>query len=418
MADDGTMVIAGAGLAGAKAAQTLREEGFTGRVVLVGDEQERPYERPPLSKEYLQGKADRGSVFVHPHDWYAEHGVELRPGVPASAVDTDAHELVLADGDRVGYSTLLLATGSSPRTLPVPGTDLDGVHLLRTLADSERIAEALRTSRRLVVIGAGWIGLEVTAAARLADVAVTVVEAASLPLLRVLGPEIAPVFADLHRAHGVDLRVDTGVAAILGRDGRVSGVRLADGTEIEADAVVVGVGITPNTGPAEAGGLRVDDGVVVDEHHRTSHPDVHAAGDVARLLHPAYGRHLRVEHWANALNGGPAAARAMLGHGAGHDRLPYFFSDQYDLGMEYTGYAEPGGYDEVVVRGDLAAREFVAFWLADGRVQAGMNVNVWDVTEPIQRLIRSGAPVDSARLADAAVPLDDVAPTSATHAQG
>ncbi|MEJ2863207.1 NAD(P)/FAD-dependent oxidoreductase [Actinomycetospora flava] len=405
MADEGTHVIVGAGLAGAKAAETLREDGFTGRVVLVGDEQERPYDRPPLSKEYLQGNADRDSVYLHPADWYAEHGVELRSGVRATALDRDAHEVVLADGDRVGYRKLLLATGSSPRRLPVAGADLDGVHYLRRLGDSDAIAAAIRSSSRIVVIGGGWIGLEVTAAARIADVAVTVIESAPLPLLRVLGPEIAEVFATLHREHGVDLRVDTDVAGIRGEGGRVTGVRLADGTEIDADAVVVGVGITPNTDLAEAAGLEVADGVVVDARHRTSDPDVHAAGDVANLWYPAFERHLRVEHWDNALNGGPAAARAMLGDDTEYDHLPYFFTDQYDLGMEYTGYVAPGEYDEVVVRGDLGSREFVAFWLAGGRVLAGMNVNIWDVTDPIARLVRLEESFDRGRHADPAVPL-------------
>jgi 3-phenylpropionate/trans-cinnamate dioxygenase ferredoxin reductase subunit len=413
MDDDGTIVIVGAGLAGAKAAETLRGEGFPGGVVLVGDEDERPYDRPPLSKEYLQGRAGRASTFVHPADWYAEHGVDLRTGVPVTALDRDAHEVVLADGDRLGYTKLLLTTGSSPRRLAVPGADLDGLHQLRTLGDSDRIAAALRSSSHIVIVGGGWIGLEVAAAARIAEVPVTVLEAASLPLLRVLGPEMAQVFADLHDEHGVDLRCGADLAEVVGRAGRVTGVRLGDGTEIDADAVVVGIGITPNTALAETAGLEVDDGVVVDGLLRTSDPDIHAAGDVARVWHPALGRRLRVEHWANALNGGPAAARAMLGTGGAVDRLPYFFSDQYDLGMEYTGYAAPGEYDEVVVRGDLSAREFVAFWLADGRVRAGMNVNVWDVTGPIGDLVRSGAPVDRARLADLAVPLAEVAAAGA-----
>ncbi|WP_433786829.1 NAD(P)/FAD-dependent oxidoreductase [Actinomycetospora sp. CA-101289] len=315
MTDDATMVVVGAGLAGAKAVETLRAEGFSGRVVLVGAEDERPYERPPLSKEYLQGRATRESVFVHPPDWYADHGVELRTGVAVTGLDRDAHEVVLADGDRIGYRSMLLATGSSPRLLSVPGADLEGVHHLRTLADSDGIAAAIRGSAPTVVIGGGWIGLEVTAAARLADVPVTVIESAPLPLLRVLGPEMAQVFAELHREHGVDLRCGVELVEVLGRDGHVTGVRLAEGAVIDADTVLVGIGITPNTGLAEAAGLEVDDGIVVDQHHRTSDPAVHAAGDVAKLYHPAYDWHLRVEHWANALNGGPSAARAMLGHG-------------------------------------------------------------------------------------------------------
>jgi 3-phenylpropionate/trans-cinnamate dioxygenase ferredoxin reductase subunit len=408
-----TMVIVGAGLAGAKAAETLRREGFSGRIVLIGDEDQRPYERPPLSKEYLQGRADRASVFVHPHDWYDQHNVELRTGVPATAIDRDAQEVVLADGDRFAYRKLLLATGSSPRKLAVPGTDFHGVHYLRTLTDTDRIGAALHASSRTVIVGGGWIGLEVAAAARIADVPVTLLESASLPLERVLGTEMACVFADLHREHGVDLRCSVDLVEILGRDGRVSGVRLGDGVVIDADTVVIGVGIRPNTDLAEAAGLEVDGGVVVDELLCSSDPDVYAAGDVAALWHAALRRRLRVEHWANAVNGGLAAARAMLGVGAAYDHLPYFFTDQYDLGMEYTGYAAPGEYDELVVRGDLSAREFVAFWLADGRVRAGMNVNVWDVTDAIADLVRSGTPVDRRRLADPAVPLADVSTAGA-----
>ncbi|MEU8680909.1 FAD-dependent oxidoreductase [Streptomyces sp. NPDC048611] len=403
-------LIAGAGLAGAKAAETLREEGFDGPLVLLGDERERPYERPPLSKGYLLGSEERESVFVHPAEWYAEHGVELRLGQAVTALDPAGHEVTLADGSRLGYAKLLLATGSSPRPLPVPGADLGGVHYLRRLADSDRLKEVFGSASRVVVIGAGWIGLETTAAARAAGAEVTVLEAAALPLLRVLGPEVARVFATLHTDHGVELRCGVQVAEITGTDGVVDGVRLADGSLIGADAVIVGVGITPNSEPAAAAGLKVDNGVVVDERLCSSHPDVFAAGDVANAYHPLLGRHLRVEHWANALHQPRTAARAMLGQDVRYDRLPYFFTDQYDLGMEYTGYVEPEGYDQVVFRGDPGTREFLAFWLAEGRVLAGMNVNVWDVTEPIRALVTSGRAVDPERLADPAVPLPELLP--------
>ncbi|MGW1790259.1 NAD(P)/FAD-dependent oxidoreductase [Streptomyces tubercidicus] len=403
-------LIAGAGLAGAKAAETLRAEGFDGPLVLLGDEHERPYERPPLSKGYLLGTSEKEKVYVHPPQWYAEHDVDLRLGRTVSAVDPAAHEVTLADGSRLGYAKLLLTTGSTPRRLPVPGADLDGVHYLRRLADSERLQEVNRSASRIVVIGAGWIGLETAAAARTAGVEVTVLEAAPLPLLRVLGPEVARIFATLHTDHGVELRGGAQVAEITGTNGAVDGVRLADGSLIGADAVIVGIGITPNTELAAAAGLKVDNGIVVDERLRSSHPDIFAAGDVANAYHPLLGRHLRVEHWANALHQPKTAAKAMLDQDVRYDRLPYFFTDQYDLGMEYTGYVEPEGYDRVVFRGDTDAREFIAFWLSGGRVLAGMNVNVWDVVEPIRALVTSGQAVDPERLADPDVPLPELLP--------
>ncbi|MDT0456634.1 FAD-dependent oxidoreductase [Streptomyces sp. DSM 41527] len=410
MAQNTAFIIAGAGLAGAKAAETLRAEGFDGPVVLLGDERERPYERPPLSKGYLLGTSEKEKVYVHPPQWYAEHDVDLRTGNAVTALDPAAHEVTLADGSRLGYAKLLLATGSTPRPLPVPGADLDGVHTLRRLADSDRLKEVFRSASRVVVVGGGWIGLETTAAARAAGAEVTVLESAPLPLLGLLGPEVAQVFADLHTGHGVALRCGTQVTEITGTGGAVDGVRLADGTRIAADAVIVGIGITPNSEPAAAAGLKVDNGVVVDERLCSSHPDIYAAGDVASAYHPLLGRHLRVEHWANALHQPKAAARAMLGREVRYDRLPYFFTDQYDLGMEYTGYVGPEGYDRVVFRGDRAAREFIAFWLSGGRVLAGMNVNVWDVTDPIRALVASGQAVDPERLADTDVPLEALVP--------
>jgi 3-phenylpropionate/trans-cinnamate dioxygenase ferredoxin reductase subunit len=408
MPEHKAFVIVGAGLAGAKAAQTLREEGFDGPLVLIGAESEHPYERPPLSKGYLLGKEERDTVYVHPPRWYAENRVDLRLGTAVTAVDPAAHEVTLADGSRIGYAKLLLTTGSSPRRLTVPGADLDGVLYLRRLADSDRIKEAFSAASRVAVIGAGWIGLETAAAARAAGAEVTVLEAAELPLLRVLGREVSQIFAELHTDHGVDLRCGVQVAGITGAGGRADGVLLADGSRVDADVVVVGVGIAPDTGLAAAAGLETDNGIRVDSRLCTSDPDIHAAGDVACAFHPLFGKHIRVEHWANALNQPQTAARAMLGQDVTYDRVPYFFTDQYDLGMEYTGYVEPGGYDQVVFRGRTEAREFIAFWLAGGRVLAGMNVNVWDVTDPIRALVTSAQPVDAARLADPGVPLTDL----------
>lgn len=407
MAANGAFVIVGASLAGAKAAQTLREEGFDGPLVLIGEESERPYERPPLSKSYLMGTSERDEVYVHPPQWYAEHDVDLRLGSPVTGIDAGRHEVRLADGSQQGYEKLLLTTGSSPRRLPVPGADLDGVHYLRSLDDSDRLKRTFGTTSRVVVIGAGWIGMETAAAARAAGAEVTVLEMAELPLLQVLGRESAQIFAELHTHHGVDLRCGVRVAEITGTDGRVSGVRLADGSHIDAGAIVAGVGITPNTQLAEAAGLEVDNGILVDDRLRSSHPDIHAAGDVANAYHPMLDKHIRVEHWANALHQPQTAAKAMLGQDVTYDRMPYFFTDQYDLGMEYTGYVEPGGYDRVVFRGSRENREFVAFWLAQGRVLAGMNVNVWDVTDQIRALVTSGRIVDHEKLADSRVPLSE-----------
>ncbi|UQA96767.1 NAD(P)/FAD-dependent oxidoreductase [Streptomyces halobius] len=408
MAGNTAFMIVGAGLAGAKAAETLRAEGFDGPVVLLGDERERPYERPPLSKSYLLGTSGKEQTFVHPPDWYARHGVDLRLGTAVTGIDPDGHHLTLADGSRHDYAKLLLTTGATPRPLPVPGADLDGVLCLRRLEDSDRLKETFRAASRVVVIGAGWIGLETTAAARAAGVEVTVLESAQVPLQRVLGREVGRIFAELHTDHGVDLRCGAQIARITGGDGRVDGVLLADGTRIEADAVIVGVGVTPNSGLAAAAGLDVGNGVRVDARLCTSHPDIYAAGDVASAFHPLLGKHIRVEHWANARNQPKTAARAMLGQDVVYDGLPYFFTDQYDLGMEYTGYVDPDAYDRIVFRGSTEDREFIAFWLAGRRVLAGMNVNIWDATVPIRALVASGQTVDERALADPEVPLDSL----------
>jgi len=411
MTDEPTFAIVGAGLAGAKAAEALRTEGFAGRIVLLGAEPHRPYERPPLSKGYLQGSAARDTVYVHPPEWYGDHRIDLRLDTAVTAVDRRAHEIVTADGNRERYDKLLLATGAAPRRLPVSGADLAGVHYLRSLDDSDQLKAALRPGARVVIIGGGWIGLETAAAARAAGCEVTVLEQGELPLLRVLGPRVAQVFADLHTDNGVDLRCGVTAAAIrpVGTDPTIAGgVQLAGGTTLDADVIVVGIGVTPNVELARSCRLNVDNGILVNRHLLTSDDDICAAGDVANAYHPLLCRQLRVEHWANALHQPAVAAKIMLGKPATYDRLPYFFTDQYDLGMEYTGYTQPDGHDQVVIRGDLHAREFIAFWLHDQRVVAAMNVNIWDVIEPIQELIRSGERVDAATLADPDVPLGEL----------
>ena len=408
-------VIVGAMLTGAKAAETLREEGFDGDVVLIGTEDQLPYERPPLSKGYLLGKADKSSLYVHEEGWYAGHQVDLRLGVTAVAIDRAARRVDLDNGEAVGYERLLLTPGSSPRVLQVPGADLDGVHYLRTAADSGALATVLAPipgeETRVVVVGGGWIGLEVAAAAREKGCTVTVLEPEPTPLHRQVGPELGQRFADLHRAHGVEFRLGDSARELHGHEGRVTTVVTSQGAEVPADVVVVAIGAAPNVALAEQAGLEVGNGVLVDAALRTSDPDIFAAGDVANVPHPLLGRRVRVEHWANALNGGPAAARAMLGQPVSYDRVPYFFSDQYELGMETSGLPEPGYYDQVVYRGDPATLEFIAFWLSAGAVVAGMNVNVWDVTDDIQALVRAGyagTAVDTARLTDPGVPLAEV----------
>jgi NADPH-dependent 2,4-dienoyl-CoA reductase/sulfur reductase-like enzyme len=398
-----TFVIAGASLAGAKAAETLRDEGFDGDVVLLGAETELPYERPPLSKGFLLGHDDRDSFTVHPLDWYPEHHVDLRLGTTVTAIDRAGSAVATSDGGTVPYDKLLLATGASPRRLTFPGSDRDEVLYLRTVADSERLRAAFQGAPRVVVAGAGWIGLETTAAARSFGCPVTVLEPQPGALHDQLGPELGAVFTGLHRAHDVDFRF--GERAVEFRPGLVI---TSAGAEIPADLLVVGIGAAPNDQLAAAAGLETGNGVLTDEALRTSDENIFAAGDVANSFHPLLGQRVRVEHWANALNGGPAAARSMLGQPVVYDPVPYFYSDQYDLGMECAGLPSPGRYDQVLFRGDRDSLEFIAFWLKAGAVIAGMNVNVWDVNDDIQSLIRSARQVDPTRLTNPEIPLPEL----------
>ena len=406
MTTDHTFVIVGASLAGAKAAEALRQEGFEGRLVLLGEEPERPYERPPLSKDYLRGEAGPAKVYVHDEDFYAGQEIELRTSARVVAVEPAAGQVLLESGERLGYDRLLLATGAVAHHLPVPGADLPGVHTLRTLADSESLKQAMTRASRVAVVGAGWIGSEVAASARQMGTEVVLVVRGNVPLERVLGAEVGAVYHELHTDQGVELLPRTRVEAFAGTRS-VEEIRTSDGRRIACDLVVVGVGAAPRIELAQAAGLMVDGGIAVDERLETSAPGVFAAGDVAAAWHPFYQTRIRVEHWANALHQGPAAARNMLGLDVSYERLPYFFSDQYDLGMEYTGYAPI--WDKVVFRGNPDTREFIAFWLHDGRVLAGLNANVWGVTGPIGELIRSRRQVDASELADPDVALEDLA---------
>jgi 3-phenylpropionate/trans-cinnamate dioxygenase ferredoxin reductase subunit len=376
--------------------------------VLIGAERERPYQRPPLSKDYLRGEAGREKIYVHDEGFYAKHDIELRLGRTATGLDTTARELTLDDGERFRYDRLLLTTGAEPRRLQLPGSELEGVLYLRSVEDSDTLRERLDRGGRVVVIGAGWIGAEVAASARQRGLNVTVLDPMAVPLERVLGTEVGAIYRDIHTDHGAQMLLRTGVDAFEGTSS-VERVRTSDGRRLDCDVVVVGVGVQPRTELAAQAGIVVENGILVDEHLQTSVPGVFAAGDVANAMHRFYGERVRVEHWANALNQGPVAARAMLGRDDVYDRLPYFFSDQFEVGMEYSGFAR--SWDRVVFRGDLRSREFIAFWMTEDRVVAGMNVNVWDVTDPIQRLIRERIAITDAQLADPDIPLEDLAPT-------
>jgi 3-phenylpropionate/trans-cinnamate dioxygenase ferredoxin reductase subunit len=400
-----TFVIVGASLAGAKAAEELRTQGFDGRVVLLGAEPERPYERPPLTKDYLRGESEREKAYVHAAGFYAEHEIELETDTTVAEVDPAGGRVTLADGRAIAFDRLLLTTGAEPRRIAVDGAALDGVHQLRTLADCDVLRERLEDGGRVVVVGAGWIGSEFAASARQRGLEVTVVDPLELPNERIFGAEIGAFYKDVHTSHGVEMVLGEGVEAILG-DTAVKAVRTAGGREIACDFVVVGIGVTPRTQLAAAAGLAVDNGILVSDALQTSAPNVFAAGDVANADHPFYGERLRLEHWANALNQGPAAARSMLGQPTSYDRIPYFYSDQYDVGMEYSGHAPT--WDEVVFRGERDSGEFIAFWLQDQRVIAGMNVNVWDVNEHIQALIRAREPIPTAALSDPDTPLESL----------
>ncbi len=400
-----TFTIVGASMAGGKAAGELREQGFDGRIVLIGTEDEVPYERPPLTKDYLRGESEREKAYVHPADFYEQHDIELEIGATVTGIDAGASRVTLDDGRQLEYDKLLLTTGAEPRRIPVPGSELDGIYYLRTLADCDMLRRRLDDSARVAVVGAGWIGSEFAASARQLGREVTVLDPLALPNERIFGPEIGAFYRDVHVQHGVEMLLGQGVEAFEG-DGAVARVRTSGGKVVDCDFAVVGIGIVPRTQLAADAGIAVDNGIVANERLEASAPGIFAAGDVANAWHPFYGQRIRVEHWSNALNQGPAAARSMLGEDVSYDRIPYFFSDQYDVGMEYSGYAT--SWDQVVFRGDRDGGEFVAFWLSDGRVVGGMNVNVWDVNQHVQELIRSRRAVDVAALADVDTPLDSL----------
>jgi 3-phenylpropionate/trans-cinnamate dioxygenase ferredoxin reductase component len=403
-------VIVGGGLAGATAAETLRDEGFDGSIQIFGAEQHLPYLRPPLSKEYFTGKAERDTIFVHPAEWYAEHDLDVDAGSRAVGLDVGGHVLTLDDDRAIPFDRLLLATGASPRRSDAPGAGAAGIHYLRTVDDSESLKTALKKGgQKIVLVGAGWIGLEIASAARGYGNEVTVIGRDTIPLQRPLGDELGTVFRELHESNGVSFSLPRSVREFQVSAGKVTGIVTDLDETLPADLVVVGLGAIPNTELAEKAGLSVDGGLLLDEHLASSSPDIFGAGDIANAYHPVIRQRIRNEHWANAIGTGKVAARSMLGQDVVFDEIPYFYTDQFDLGMEYSGYPPLTAGASVVIRGDKAAREFIAFWVADGRVVAGMNVNVWDVNEIVQKLIRSRTVVDQSRLADASVDLESLA---------
>ena len=404
-------VIVGASLAGAKAAQGLREAGFDGRIVMIGEEPSLPYARPELSKGYLLGSKVMADLLVHAAGFYAEHDIEVRTATAVTGIDRATRQVQITGDESLAYDRLLLTTGASPRALDIPGVDLPGVVSLRTLADADALRERIAQGGRVVVVGAGWIGCEVAACARMRGAQVTMLTPDAFPLVRVLGAAVGAVFADLHTQHGVDLRLGTGVAEVVGTD-RAEGVRTTGGETISGDLIVIGVGAAPRDELARQAGLEVDNGILVDEFLTTSDPRIYAAGDVANAWHPLLGARLRVEHWDNAIKQGLAAAATMLGASVAFTELPFFYSDQYEFGMEYRGHAAT--WDQVVFRGDPASREFLAFWLHQGRVLAAMNASIWDQGDALDTLLRSGATPRPERLADPGVDLADLVPAGGT----
>ena len=403
----GTLVVVGGGLAGAKAVEGAREAGFEGRIVLVTEEQHLPYERPPLSKAVLRGEKEPATAEVGGREFIEKHRVDMITGTAVASVDVARRRLSLRSGSEaeLSFDSLVLATGATPRKIDIPGADLGGVHYLRTVDQSLELQRAIKAANRLAVIGAGWIGTEVAASARQMGADVVMIDPAPAPLQRVLGAEMGEVFRRLHADHGVSIRAGAGVSELRG-GGTVAEVVLSDGSVEAADVVVVGIGVQPATKLAEAAGLAIDDGVVVNERLETSAPGLYAAGDVARAYHPHYEEHIRVEHWSNALNQGKTAGQNAAGADNVYDRLPYFFTDQYDLGMEYVGFGR--GDDEVLTRGDVEAREFIAWWLRDGKVTAAMNVNIWDVSGDLRAVVASRKRVERTRLADPQVALSEL----------
>jgi len=397
-----TFVILGAGHAGGRAAQAMRQHGFEGRIILVGEEAHVPYERPPLSKDLITSDAGLEKVQLHAADWYAENRIEMVLGNAATSLDAEAHTVGLVDGQSLNFDKLMLATGARVRRLPIEGADLDNVFYLRTIDDSDAIKARLGDGVKVTVIGGGFIGLESAGSAVKLGASVTVLEAADRLMGRSLAPEVADWFAGMHRARGVDLRLGASIASLEG-DGGVSGVRLGDDSIIPADLVVIGIGIVPNVEIAEIAGLTVDNGIVVDDHGRTSHPDIYAVGDVANQPNVFTGRRMRLESYQNAQDQAAAVARNMCGADEAYEDSLWVWSDQHDVNLQMTG--APDAWDELVWRGDPDEGGATVFYLAGGKVVAVNTINNGRDMRPAQRLMHSGKSFDAATLSDMSVKL-------------
>jgi 3-phenylpropionate/trans-cinnamate dioxygenase ferredoxin reductase subunit len=401
------IAIVGASLAGASAAATLREEGFDGRVVLLGAEPQLPYDRPPLSKAYLRGGMPFEKTLLRPPEFYSERGIEMRLGTTVSRVDAEKRRLELQDGEPIEFDCVLVATGGRNRRFPIPGLDLPGVYDLRTVADADRIRQVIARGGRAVVVGLGFIGAEVAGSLRECGLEVVAIEPFKTPLFRALGEEIGRVVEGLHRDHGVDLILGDAVAAFEG-SGRVERVVTRSGRRVECDFAVFGLGIEPAADLVAGSGVRVDNGIVVDELCRTNVPGIFAAGDVANHYHPVCARPMRVEHWQNGVKQGAAAARSMLGRGKPYDEVHWFWSDQYDANIQYAGFH--ADWDAIVIRGSLTERKFLAFYLDRGRVESVVAINQGRDLRRALPLIRARVPVDPARLQDPSVDLRTLVP--------
>ena len=406
MAQNESFLIVGAGIAGGTAAETLRKQGFDGEIHLIGAEPHRPYDRPPLSKEFLSGAKEQEKLYFKTQDFYTEQSIELHLGAEALALDTSSNTVTLSNGDALHYDKLLLATGSQVKRLPIPGADLDGVHYLRNIEDSKAIAQSMSGAGRAVIVGAGFIGSEVAAVCKAAGLEVTVLEIQSQPMAHILGAEMGAIYANLHTNRGIDLRLSEGISEIRGQC-RAEQVITDKGHAIDCDLVVIGVGISPDTSLAEAAGVDVEGGILIDENCRTSNPDIFAAGDVANWFHPGLGHRLRVEHWDNALNQGAAAAKSMLGNPEVYAPVLYFWSDQYDLNIQYLGHAAE--WDEIAVRGNPSEEKFSAFYLKDGSVHGALIVNNFRDIRPTRTLIGQKTPVDAQALSDTSTNLKQLA---------
>jgi 3-phenylpropionate/trans-cinnamate dioxygenase ferredoxin reductase subunit len=401
------VVIVGGGHAGGTAAALLRQYGYGGPITLIGEEPIAPYQRPPLSKAWLKGEADADSLALKPVSFYAEHDIDLRLGVCATAIDRGAKTVALSGGGCVPYDILVLATGARARKLDLPGAELAGVLELRTAADAEALKGALGPGRALAIIGGGYIGLEAAASARALGADAVVVEVLPRVLARVASEPLSAFFQDYHRAHGVRLELEVGVAGFAGKAGRITGVRLADGRTVPCEAALVGIGAVPNDDLARAAGVECANGIVVDLEARTSDPAIFAIGDVTNRPMPLYDRTHRLESVPNALEQAKQAASAIAGRPAPSGEVPWFWSDQYDVKLQIAGV--PFDSDEILVRGDPATAKFAVFHLKGGTVQAVEAINAPPEFMMGRQLIAQRRAVAREKLADPTVSMKEVA---------